>query len=279
MTSSPAGTGPLSTIVVQPREPVVAEVLRLGADRGFGLECVDFADPAVLAGEHEALVDRWRELMPGSPGGGWVHGPYYDLYVNSPDPDVRRLSEYRIHQALEISDRIGARYCVFHTNHLPCVPGGGYTERWLADNAAFWAAACRAHDVRVLVENMWDADPSLLRRLVSAVPELRVCLDVGHAHLFSGVPLAEWFRALADSIEYVHLSDNAGDADSALPPGRGTIDWAEYDTAVRAAPLRPAVMLGIAFGGILAIDETLDYLRRHRIYPFPAAGPDGTERR
>lgn len=257
-------------VVLQPRPGDNEAMLSLASQHGYGLECIDFANPELFLAQDwrqraKHLRARYRDFA----GPVWLHGPYLDLYVNSPDPVIRVASEDRIRHALAIAAELGAIAAVFHTNHLPCTTVPIYTEYWKDRHIAFWQRACQESGVRVLLENMWDHGPDLLRAVTAEVPQLEVCLDVGHANVFSHMPLASWFEELGGRITYIHMSDNRGDADSSLPPGEGLIDWRQFSQLVLQHCDSPAVMLGIADGGMAAIKQTLQYLHAHSIYPFP----------
>lgn len=58
--------------------------------------------------------------------------------------------------------------------------------------------------------------------LHAQLPEVRFVLDVGHAHLGSDGPSA-WWDAIGGSIDVLALSDNAGESDEHLIPGRGSV--------------------------------------------------------
>ncbi len=94
---------------------------------------------------------------------------------------------------------------------------------WLADLTK--AAVDRG--VVVTVENL-DETPQELRKVLDAVPDLRYCLDVGHAHLDKREDGARtYLEALGDRLGLVHLHDNHGGhgkaGDEHLSFGKGTI--------------------------------------------------------
>ena len=68
-------------------------------------------------------------------------------------------------------------------------------------------------------------DPLQLAELLREVdaPWARMCFDTGHARMTGEVVgrLAE----CADTIGYLHIHDNMGDADDHRMPGEGDIDW------------------------------------------------------
>ncbi len=95
---------------------------------------------------------------------------------------------------------------------------------WLAD----LTKAAKAYGVTVTLENL-DETPQELRKVLDAVPDLRYCLDVGHAHLDKRDDGGRtYLEALGDRLGLVHVHDNHGghgkEGDEHLPFGKGTID-------------------------------------------------------
>ena len=48
---------------------------------------------------------------------------------------------------------------------------------------------------------------------------------MGHAHCYSEISVLKWAKELAPYVGHVHIHDNAGDRDSHLGLGKGTIPW------------------------------------------------------
>jgi sugar phosphate isomerase/epimerase len=73
--------------------------------------------------------------------------------------------------------------------------------------------------------------------------DVGVCFDLGHAHIMSSV--AEAFEILKGYIHSTHVHDNAGDRDSHLWPGAGSIGWKDAMKLLDAAPHTPPLLLEI----------------------------------
>ena len=103
--------------------------------------------------------------------------------------------------------------------------------------------------VRVLVENLTSdaSTPEHLMTLldISHLDQIGVCLDLGHAHMSSGV--AEAIGVLGPRIAQVHVHDNHGLKDDHLWPGDGTIEWPATIATLRDLPSEPAAVLEIGF--------------------------------
>lgn len=90
-------------------------------------------------------------------------------------------------------------------------------------------------------------DAARLARAVEAVksPNIRMCLDTGHAH-FSG-DVAEATRACAGVVEYFHVHDNDAKVDDHRMPGDGTIDWKSWSGALRQTGNQSPRMLEVFY--------------------------------
>ncbi len=105
---------------------------------------------------------------------------------------------------------------------------------WLRD----LTEAATDRGVAITVENL-DEPPEMLRRALDAVPDLRYCLDVGHAHLDGRTDGARtYLAALGDRLALAHVHDNHGghgkEGDEHRPFGRGTIDLERDVRALKA---------------------------------------------
>jgi parallel beta-helix repeat protein len=135
-----------------------------------------------------------------------------------------------------------------------------------ADNRARNSA--RAYNLIVLLENLWEPTPEVFRKLLDRVgsSRLKICLDTGHANIFSKVPVREWFDQLNQDIPYVHVSDNKGEVDDELIPGDGTIDWHEFTNIFKDHQVNPEIVLEV--GTLEKTRQSLKYLQTQNIYPF-----------
>lgn len=79
--------------------------------------------------------------------------------------------------------------------------------------------------------NQWEAMGTFrfLKRLVAAAdsPAVGFCLDSGHAHCGTSLPVPDWIRQMGDKLFTTHFHDNRGNwtKDEHMPPGFGTIPW------------------------------------------------------
>jgi sugar phosphate isomerase/epimerase len=101
--------------------------------------------------------------------------------------------------------------------------------------------------VRILLENIPNelCTPDKLVEFIQIThfDDVGICFDFGHAHIMGKV--TEAFAILKGHIHSTHVHDNAGDRDSHLWPGAGSIDWKEAMELLRSAPHTPPLLLEV----------------------------------
>jgi sugar phosphate isomerase/epimerase len=175
--------------------------------------------------------------------------------VNVVHPDkARRIDSMdEIKRALEVAERIHFKNLVLHL--------GERDDKWSPRTMEYAETAlehlgafARPLGVRLLVENL-VSEPTTPEHLMTILemghlPNVRVCLDMGHAHINQSV--GEAIATLGDRIVSLHVHDNHGAKDEHLWPGDGTIDWPAAAKALNGLAAKPAAVLEISY----ALDDT-----------------------
>jgi sugar phosphate isomerase/epimerase len=156
---------------------------------------------------------------------------------------VRRLDAVdEVKRAIELAEVIPYRFLVLHLG------AGRESEDPRRMDAAMnslehLCVFAKQRGATIALENTFGeyASPAALRQFVTDthLRDLRLCFDVGHAHLWEGVGPA--FDAMRDLVVTTHLHDNSGERDDHLFPYQGTINWdaalAALATAGQELPL------------------------------------------
>ena len=209
---------------------------------GLGLELADFCTALNLDQPQRAEKEA---AMAGSMQGVSrfvLHAPFCELTPCAVDPMIGEVSRFRYEQAAELALSHGVKRVVIHSGFVPNV----YDPRWYLERAPrFWREylAKKPADFELLLENVLDPDPELLARTAAAVddPRLGLCLDIGHAAVYSGRPWQEWTEAFAPYLRHVHLHDNDGATDLHQPLGAGKLPLKPWLEALEQA--RPTYTL------------------------------------
>jgi len=174
--------------------------------------------------------------------GTFVLGSQWD------DPEYTRRDEILglNERCIEASKILGAKWMVIHPCNLPHDPiySAKKAKQANIEYLAPFIDKAKQHGIGLAVENMIDfsnnrrrycgGDPYELLDLVDTIndPDVKICIDVGHANL-AGVDPASYIRLAGDRIKALHIDDNLRDGDKHLIPFRGNIDWNSVTKALK----------------------------------------------
>jgi len=189
---------------------------------GLGVEIQSFSNPEYPQQNpdgpqlHQAL---YESVYPRA-----LHGPFGDLSPGSCDALIRQVTRERFEFAYTWARTLGAEHVVFHHGY---VPNTNTYQGWLRRSVQFWEEflSSKGSEITFYVENLLETDSKLIGDVLRAVghPNLKACLDVGHAFCHGKVQVSEWIEDLGDLIGYVHFHDNLGDRDAHLSLGEGRL--------------------------------------------------------
>jgi sugar phosphate isomerase/epimerase len=180
-------------------------------------------------------------------GGAWRD----TLTLAATDEARRRRAVEETQAVLELATVVPYRFLVVHAG----VPASHGTA---ADNSR--AALVRSLEelsqvagrvgVRIAVELIPNAlsGPTALVDLLEDewdVPDVGICLDVGHARLMGDV--VDAIEMCSGHIVTTHVHDNRGKSDDHLVPGQGVIDWDAAVLAFQKVGYDGAWMFELAF--------------------------------
>ena len=135
------------------------------------LELQDFITAEVLNGDWQPLVARARALLDGYTCRLGIHGPFWGLTLDNPDPEIRAIVTKRMEQGLAVCEALGATQMVIHSpyttwdyNNLDMLPNA---RQKLLDNvhATLDPVIARAEGagVQMVLENIHRHRPRALR--------------------------------------------------------------------------------------------------------------------
>lgn len=259
----------MKKILIQPTINTYDDYKAFAKNKGISFEIIDFAFPEVLDSDYQHIIRKYKSNQNSNQqeiiG---QHGAFLDLCITSRDKSIKDVSEKRFNQNLQISDSLDINYTIFHSGIISLIGHKYYYDDWVKQNISFWTKTITDFKTTVLIENLWDQTPEHLFEVVNNVnsEKLKICFDTGHHNIFSNVSMKEWFRILGNYIPYIHLNDNLGDVDSELPPGKGNINWKEFNFLVNEFCNNPIIVFEV--GNLEMIYSTFDYLEKNKIYPL-----------
>lgn len=158
-------------------------------------------------------------------GGGWRD----TVTLGATDDAARKRAVAEMQAVLEVAAVLPYKILVVHCG-VPA-PYGSAAENNRASvrrSLEELAPIADQHGVRIAVEVIPNqmSGPSALVELIEnelELPNLGICMDVGHALLMGDV--VDAIETCSGHIITTHLHDNRGKGDDHLVPGQGVIDW------------------------------------------------------
>lgn len=209
---------------------------QISDEYGVGFEINDFYYPDVLDDEERTseLIRQYERI--GIPKGSTMHGAFLDVTVFSQDEAIRKVSQRRMEQSMQIAVRLGVKGVVFHNNSNPMLEGEEYDTQVVEFTAEYLKELLEKYrDIDIYLENMFDRTPDILRGIsqkLCCYPNYGVCFDYAHASIY-GKDMEQWVESLADYIRHIHINDNDLQHDMHLAVGDGMIDWKQFETYYR----------------------------------------------
>lgn len=201
------------------------EMKELIHQTGMGVESIDFSISANLDHLEENIQTYRQKLKSFGAPSLTLHGPFLDLNPAAFDSLVREATMTRFAQCYKAGTELGAKKIIYHSGMLPRVY---FKEGWADLVSRFFCDFLDQREgLEIVMENVLDEDWELLRDVYKKVdhPDFHLCLDIGHAHCYSEIPVLEWAEELAPYVTHVHIHDNCGDRDAHLGLGKGNIPY------------------------------------------------------
>ena len=214
-------------VLIIPDRKQMDKCLELAKEYRLGFEFNDFYFPDILDSEEELekIISEYKRHN--LPGIMTVHGAFFDVIPYSMDGRIRKISDMRINQSMDITRRIGAKAVIFHTNYNPCLNTKKYVQDWIEQNAEYWGEILEKNrDIHIYLENMFEISPDILEELSEKLKKYEnygVCLDYAHAFI-SDVEPEIWARCLGRFVKHIHINDNDKKSDLHLAWGDGLIE-------------------------------------------------------
>ena len=237
----------------------VEETASLCRVENLGIEAQAFFHPLTLD-DPDAEIEKHKKLLWGITPRS-MHGPFAEMAPGSLDPQIRSVCRRRMLQAVDIAKKLNIEQIVFHHGYYP---NTSLPSKWNERIGKFFKDLLKTVPDNMVfhLENLFENDIDMMKNMLDAIesPRVDLCLDTGHAHAFSGIPVTEWIEKLGQRIGYVHLHSNNGRKDEHIGLHRGTMPSKDVCQALN--DYSPD-----AIWGIEAHDEdispSLDWLREN----------------
>jgi sugar phosphate isomerase/epimerase len=175
------------------------------------------------------------------------HAPFMDLRPAALDDKIRQTSVERIKQVFEAALYFQPLKIVCHPSfddryYVSC------DDLWLENSVKTWTeliTLARNTGTIIALENVYEKEPDILRRLFEMLSSDHVCFcfDTGHFNVFSCTPLCVWLDQMGKYVGHLHLHDNLGEFDEHLAIGCGTFPFIELFETLHNIKAKPTLTL------------------------------------
>jgi sugar phosphate isomerase/epimerase len=175
------------------------------------------------------------------------HAPFMDLRPGAIDPEVRKVTAYRLQQVFDLVPYFRPVSVVCHASFDKRYYVSNEHE-WLENSIETWKhflAQAIDMDTMIALENVYETDCQYLSLLLDAFasPNICFCFDTGHFNVYSTATLEEWMNGLGDRIGQIHIHDNNGLLDQHLPVGEGIFPFQSFFRMISERKLEPVITL------------------------------------
>lgn len=210
---------------------IASDGARVARQYGLGLEIAEFCTAWNMDdkfAETDALVRAETEGISRLV----FHAPFNELFPCAIDPRARELAVCRYRQAIGHAKKYGASKVIIHGGYNP----RSYYPVWYVEQSVlFWKEFLKEDPgVQIVLENVLEEEPGMLLDIVRGVddPRLRLCLDVGHANVYSQIPVMDWLLSWEPYLSHFHVHNNDGSWDTHSQLTDGTIPMGELLAAI-----------------------------------------------
>lgn len=193
------------------------------------------------------------------------HTAYY-LPMASPFESLRRASVEELKRCAEVFSIVGAKWMNIHPDGRAPLHDKDYHVGRNVQSLKEVSEFARDKGVGLMIENLpgkWNTVAEL-SRLLEAIPELGLHLDVGHSNLMVEENTADQLISIyGPRLRHVHMHDNkGGHADLHLPLGCGNIDYKHYIRTLKKSGYDGTITLEVFSDDNHFLSYSRDLLRK-----------------
>ena len=195
-----------------------------------------------------------------------MHGTFDGITYTTNDRLIVEVTKKRFLQNIHAASFHGVNRLVFHSPYRTFFRfSEGLTKLFVNMSINFWKAIEKSvpDGMVVFIENVEDEDPQVMAEIINGIDshKIKCCFDIGHAYIYSPVPLDTWVKVLGSKIGHVHINDNEGKNDSHMPLGKGKIPLLETINNINE-------FVGEDIPFVLECDalESIAWLRQNKFY-------------
>lgn len=228
-------------------EKSIKDAVKLAEELGTGLEISRFPNMSKIDDDFESILSEMKNSVKGFQGKISLHALFSDLNPASKDAALKKIAEKRYQQSFQAALATGAKDLVFHSGHKG-MKHKISVQNYLEGSIKFWKEYIKQFEdngMTASIENVLEDSYVNLVTIVDEVnsPNLKICLDTGHANLCSNIPVSEWIKTYGTRLHHMHLHNNYKTNDDHFGLKYGTVNFFDVFNSLKAENLSPLIVL------------------------------------
>ena len=210
------------------------------------------------------MAERLKHELEGFSNPLSVHAIFSDLNVGTQDKDILKITDERFKYSFDVAKALGAGTLLFHSGNK-AMKHSGSQYNYVKNSVKYWNEFVKRFEdegIVAVIENVHEREPDGCLKIVEEVnsPNLKLALDVGHANLFSEVPLTDWVKEYGKHLYHLHIHNNFGTNDDHFSLLNGNVDYKEILTSIKAQNINPQFVFEMFKEEYLK--ESLDFFKQ-----------------
>lgn len=229
--------------------PDLSKVVKIANELDLGIEISRLPKHLSVDDEFEEMKDYLYKNLDGFENEITMHAQFSDLNVASLDKEIKKISEKRYFQSLELAKSINASTLLFHTNKKSTKHLGAqkkFDEAFL-NFWKFFIKEIEKTKLTAVLENVHERTPDFIRNVIKEInsPKLKASLDVGHVNVYSEIDIEIWLNEYKNILHHMHLHNNFGDDDSHFAINKGNLDYKKIINTLKHNNLEPIIVFEV----------------------------------
>lgn len=172
-----------------------------------------------------------------------IHAIFSDLNVGSQDRDIVKIADTRYKYSFNIAKELGAKTLLFHSGNK-AMKHEGSQYKFIKNSVKYWRDFVKYFEdsgIVAVIENVHEREPKWCKLIIDEVnsQNLKLALDVGHANLFSEVPVVDWVKEYGKDLYHLHIHNNFKKNDDHFSLLNGSVNYKEIFDEIKNQNLNP----------------------------------------
>lgn len=228
-------------------EKTISDSVKLAEELNVGIELSRIPEMKEIDSKFSQIKENTIGLLKNFNGLKTMHAMFSDLNPATKDAMIREVVIKRYNQSFEIAKGINAKKVVFHSGHK----GMKHREsvaKFVENSIKFWSEYIKKfedNEITAVLENVIDLSPEPILEIVNEVnsPNLKACLDTGHANICSSEgDVKDWIKAFGKTLSHMHVHNNYKTNDDHSGFMYGNINFIDIFNTLKEENIKPTVV-------------------------------------